>query len=154
LRFLAFLTTSVPRNPKLSPVSRRGCSATSEEEQYRRLHGLQAVLLHDPADEHRLQRVLPEDQEGAAPDARAGEPPDRPEARPGERLGRLQPAGRGHQDQEADQPARRDIGAQGGRRAGGRRRAGRRRRADALKLKPTLYAPAEHSDAACISFLT
>lgn len=29
-----------------------------------------AVLLHDPQDEHRLQRVLPEDQEGAAPDAR------------------------------------------------------------------------------------
>uniref|UniRef100_A0A453KSZ8 Uncharacterized protein n=1 Tax=Aegilops tauschii subsp. strangulata TaxID=200361 RepID=A0A453KSZ8_AEGTS len=116
-----------------------------------RLHGLQ-VLLHDPEDEHRLQRVLPEDQEGAAPDARAGEPPDRPEARPGERLGRLQPAGRGHQDQEADQPARRDTGAQGGRRARGRRRAGRRRWADAPKLKPTLCAPAEHSDAAPASF--
>uniref|UniRef100_A0A8R7U8K9 Uncharacterized protein n=1 Tax=Triticum urartu TaxID=4572 RepID=A0A8R7U8K9_TRIUA len=99
-----------------------------------------------------LQRVLPlpEDQEGAAPDARAGEPPDRPEEWPGERLGRLQPAGRGHQDQEADQPARRNTRALGGRRAGGRRRAGRRRRADALK--PTFYAPSEHSNPAPVSF--
>ncbi|KAL5677481.1 hypothetical protein ACJX0J_013612, partial [Zea mays] len=34
------------------------------------LHGLlQAALLHhDPEDEHRLQRVLPADQEGAPPD--------------------------------------------------------------------------------------
>jgi hypothetical protein len=32
---------------------------------------LGAVLLHDDEDEHRLQRVLPEDQEGAPPHARS-----------------------------------------------------------------------------------
>lgn len=45
---------------------------------------------------------------------RAGEPPDRQEARPGHSVRRLQPAGRGHQDQEADQPPRRDPRRQRG----------------------------------------
>ncbi|KAL5205963.1 hypothetical protein ABZP36_034172 [Zizania latifolia] len=102
-------------------------SAAAEKELPLLLHGLQA-LLHDSPDEHRLQRVLPQDQEGAAADARAGEPPDRQEARQGERLRRLQPAGRGDQDQEADQPPRRDTGGQGGRTAAAARRRRRRRR--------------------------
>ncbi|OEL13002.1 hypothetical protein BAE44_0025983, partial [Dichanthelium oligosanthes] len=92
--------------------------------------------LHDGEDEHRLQRLLPEDQEGSPPHARPGEPPDRPEAAPGERLRRLRAAGRGHQAPQEDQPPRRDTGDQGGRRrrrrrptCGGRRR----RRTAALK---------------------
>jgi len=53
---------------------------------------------------------------------RAGEPPDRQEARPGHSVRRLQPAGRGHQDQEADQPPRRDPRRQRGLAGSPRRR--------------------------------